>query len=126
MNEKKENQIRGILTVFLVAIMVSAVIIIFTLVLGNENVQETETVADAAVISQVYQTEATVITKPIGYVMKDYDGVVAIFRENSELPYQILDYPMYLLSDEDKMAVEEGITVETEQEMKRLIEDMCE
>ncbi|GHU57333.1 hypothetical protein FACS1894132_14910 [Clostridia bacterium] len=130
-NKKGKNmsdkRIRSIVVVLLTALTISAVIIIFTFIFAkNDKAVGNDQVADAVVISEVYETNlTTVVTKPIGYVMREYEGVVAVFREGSDLPYQVLDYPMYLLSDDDKIAIEKGIYVETEAEIRRLIEDIC-
>jgi hypothetical protein len=125
---EKETQIRLAILIFLTAVSVSLVIIIFTLLFSNgEKTSAQEPVTDAAAVSEIYQTyTVATTTTPPGYIMKTHEGVVALFREGSDTPYELLDYPVYLLSDEDKSALESGIIVETEQEIRRLVEDICE
>lgn len=60
---------------------------------------------------------------PVGFVMREYEGSLALFRENGIKPYKILDVPLYLLSEADRTALQEGIFVETEAELVRLLED---
>ena len=48
---------------------------------------------------------------------------VGLFREGSSVPYQKLQVPLNLLSDYDRHALEQGITVSDEAALQRLIED---
>lgn len=61
-------------------------------------------------------------TEP-GYVMRIDGNQIALFRSGSELPYQRLDVPLNLLSDYDREQLEQGIEVETELEMRQMVED---
>ena len=58
-----------------------------------------------------------------GYTMRITDGQVGLFREGSSVPYQKLQVPLNLLSDYDRHALEQGITVSDEAALQRLIED---
>ena len=58
-----------------------------------------------------------------GYTMRITDGQVGLFREGSSVPYQKLQVPLNLLSDCDRHALEQGITVSDEAALQRLIED---
>ena len=58
-----------------------------------------------------------------GYTMRIADGQVGLFREGSGVPYQKLQVPLNLLSDYDRHALEQGITVSDEAALQRLIED---
>ena len=55
--------------------------------------------------------------------MRITDGQVGLFREGSSVPYQKLQVPLTLLSDYDRHAFEQGITVSDEAALQRLIED---
>ncbi len=57
------------------------------------------------------------------YVVKEYNGSLAVFRGGSSSPYKILDCDFSLLSDYDKEYLIEGISVYAEAELNSLIED---
>ena len=57
------------------------------------------------------------------FVLKAYEGHLALWREGASSPYRILETELWLLSDTDRISVENGITVATEAELHRLLED---
>lgn len=61
--------------------------------------------------------------EPVGYVLKIYQGKVALFRENSDKPYQISEIEAYLLPDADRQVLEKGISADNEEELKAILED---
>ncbi len=58
------------------------------------------------------------------FVLGAYDGHLALWREGAAEPYRILKAELWLLSEADRKAVESGITVDTEAELHRLLEDL--
>ena len=58
------------------------------------------------------------------FVLRAYNGHLALWREGAAHSYRILNAEIWLLSDEDMVAVQEGITVDTESELDRLLEDL--
>ncbi|MGN0592532.1 MAG: hypothetical protein ACI4JQ_04750 [Ruminococcus sp.] len=60
----------------------------------------------------------------VSYVLRAWDGHIGLFRGDSETPYQELDMPLTLLSDYDREMVQSGIEVETERELRTLVEDL--
>ncbi len=59
-----------------------------------------------------------------GFVLGEHGGRLALFREHCSKPYRILDMPVYLLPEADKEALQSGgITVATEEELQKLLED---
>lgn len=60
---------------------------------------------------------------PVGYVLREYEGHLALYRENGIRPYRVLDTEVWLLPEEDRAALENGILLETEQELRQLLED---
>jgi hypothetical protein len=59
----------------------------------------------------------------IGYILKEYEGKLALFRENSTKPYKKLEVDISTLTDLDKELVRQGIVVKTEKELNALLED---
>ncbi len=101
------------ISMLLASMTISAVILVVSA--GNAVRQHKETnIQKAAVLAE---------KEPIGYILKEYQGKAALFRENSEKPYQILDIEVYLLPDADRQALEAGIFAEDELVLRNLLED---
>lgn len=71
----------------------------------------------------VFSETTETIEEAIGYVLKEYEGKLALFRENSEKPYKKLDVDTSTLTDYDKELIRQGIAVKTEKELNALLED---
>ena len=77
-----------------------------------------------------YEKSATIARQAVrkteepGFVLGESEGHLALFREGSERPYQILDTEVWLLPEADRQAVAAGIHVEDEAALRRLLEDM--
>ena len=97
----------------LTSMTISAVLLVVSA--GNSMRQQKEI--------QVEKAAAFAEKEPVGFVLKEYEGKVALFRENSQRPYQILNIEVYLLPDADKEALREGILAENEEELKKILED---
>ena len=63
------------------------------------------------------------VTEP-AFLLKAYEGHLALWREVASHPYRILHAELWLLSDSDRQAVEEGIRTESEEALHRLLEDL--
>lgn len=59
-----------------------------------------------------------------GFMIKASGDRLALWREGADKPYRVLDAELWLLSEADRQAVEEGVTVATEEELRRLLEDL--
>lgn len=123
--KKEKTYLKYAAIIFLASLCVSLLIILYVIMLGSHGTEGIGTV-DAEEVRQVYETYPTqATTVKLGYYMREYEGGLAVFREGASSPYQILDYPLYLLSDEDKLAAETGIYAADEQILRQLIEDLC-
>ena len=60
----------------------------------------------------------------LSYILKDYNGYLALFRGDSKVPYLVLESRTIFLNEYDRKLVFDGISVRTERELHRLIEDM--
>ena len=73
-----------------------------------------------------FMMQNLLITLPqVDYVLGEYEGYLAVFRGEQQKPYQVLQMPVQLLPEEDQGAIEAGIHVQTEQELRRLLEDFA-
>lgn len=80
-------------------------------------------------INLLSHSEKTVTTENISehekatYTIRDYNGRIALFVRNNENPETVYDIFTDSLPEKDKENLRKGITVETEDEAKSLIED---
>ncbi|MBE6850337.1 MAG: hypothetical protein E7504_01140 [Ruminococcus sp.] len=106
----KRNQIFLLLT----AMTISAVIIMLSAAKGVELQKSSAAAKNASMAAHEH----------VGFVLGEFGGKLALFRENSKKPYRILDMETYLLSEEDLELIRSGgIIVDSEEELERLIED---
>ena len=60
-----------------------------------------------------------------GYMLKEYDGKIGVFRTSSDKPYTYIDdIDISYLTEYDRELLTKGIEVNTEDELKALIEDL--
>ncbi len=101
----------------LTAMTISAVIILLSAAKGVEQ-QKSSAMAKQA---------STAAHENTGYVLGEYNGRLALFREHSSKPYRILEMEVYLLPEADQESIRSGgITVSTEDELRQLLEDWDE
>lgn len=107
---------KAALTVILMGMAISVVIVIVTV---SSSIKKQRIRAE----NMAVQTETE--TKPIeiGYYLKAYEGEIAVFRGASETPFKKLGVSMAFMSDQDKILLTDGIFVQSERELKALIED---
>lgn len=58
------------------------------------------------------------------YILKEHNGKIALFRENSLSPIAVYETPPSALYPADAALLAEGIRVKTDSEIARLIEDL--
>lgn len=98
------------------AMAVSAVIVIVSLAYSMK--EQRAQAYRKNIESSVSETQAE-----IGFILKLHDGELAVFRGNSETPYKLLGVSSSVMSDYDREQLENGIFVQTQTELNRLIED---
>lgn len=60
---------------------------------------------------------------PVRYIMKNHGGRLAVFEVQKDSPSLVFDVYINTLPEYDQMALQEGITVEGEDALSKLIED---
>ena len=60
----------------------------------------------------------------MGYVLGIYEGKLALFTKTGNYPNKIYDLWVKNLPEDDAALLEQGIFVETEQELFELLEDL--
>lgn len=78
------------------------------------NNQQNQTLAQAT----TQQSSTTAL-----YVLKTYQGQIGIFKPNAAKPEQVLDIMVSALPEKDQEMLQQGIEVQSERELKALIED---
>lgn len=57
------------------------------------------------------------------YVLSEYQGKIAVFKNNDNIPINVFDTYISTLPLHDRTLIKEGIQVKTKEELQRLIED---
>lgn len=110
--ERRMTKYRAV-SVVLMSILIAAVIVLCAL---SQSIQNKRAAA---------KTEESSTLPQVDYVLGEYEGYLAVFRGEQQKPYQVLQMPVQLLPEEDQGAIEAGIHVQTEQELRRLLEDFA-
>ena len=59
------------------------------------------------------------------YIIKEYNGFVAVFESDNSRPLKITDCYVSSLPEADRKQLFYGIKTNSENKMKRLLEDLC-
>lgn len=73
------------------------------------------------------ETEPAVTTAAVTdvkYILRIWKDGLGMFRGDSDVPYRELEMPLSLLSDYDREMLTQGITADSEAEMRALVEDI--
>lgn len=57
------------------------------------------------------------------FIAKKYEDKIAIFKSTSSEPIKILNIHFNTLTEQDKKSIENGVILNSEQELKKFIED---
>lgn len=93
------------------AIVSLAVITVFAV----NNVPSEEVYAETQVTSAVVTT--------VRYTLRDYNGKLALFIGDEDIPSEVYDVMTKSFGEEDREMLRRGIIVDTEEEMRGLVED---
>lgn len=74
-------------------------------------------------VSQSQSMEVQPETSNTTWIVGIWQGYVAVFRENADLPETVLDMPASALPEPDRSALEQGIPVSDVQALAALLED---
>lgn len=92
-----------------VSLVLSCATIILSLIFNKDNNENVNAEAKTA--------------QKIEYILKDYNGHLAVFYSSEETPYEEFDILTNSFSDYDKNLLSQGISADTEDEIQQLIED---
>lgn len=72
----------------------------------------------------ITKTEAIAVSETDVYIVREYEGNLGVFRSDSEIPFRTIECELNLLSDYDRLQLEQGIVLADEAELKTYIEDI--
>ena len=75
--------------------------------------------------AQVSDTPAPEPRSSLTYVVKNFNGNIAVFEEGAAEPFKITDVPINTLPYNDQNNLEKGIIVSSKEELNSLLEDLC-
>ena len=57
--------------------------------------------------------------------IREYNGRIGLFKIDSSTPYRVIEYDVALMPEFDREKLREGVIMETEEELRRFIEDIA-
>jgi hypothetical protein len=71
------------------------------------------------------EPDSSMNSRNLVYVVKEYNGNIAIFEENSDVPFKVTDIRLCELPEGDKKLLSKGIPASSSQELNCILEDYC-
>lgn len=71
------------------------------------------------------KTETAIPNNSLSYIVKDFNGNIAVFEQNSNTPFKITEVCTNTLPKVDQEKLIEGIVVNSQAELNTLLEDLC-
>ncbi len=59
------------------------------------------------------------------YIVREYNGMVSVFYSGQDKPFKITDRYVESLPQKDINDLKQGITVENDESLRKLLEDLC-
>lgn len=103
---------RKIFFLVFTAITISGFIVICTLA---QNIRSAKQAKYVATVPEVVQPEC---------IVREYNGKIGIFRGSGDKPYKVIDYDVTLLSEYDREQLSTGMIMESDEELRKFIEDI--
>ncbi|MCL2023650.1 MAG: hypothetical protein FWG82_04685 [Oscillospiraceae bacterium] len=57
------------------------------------------------------------------WILREYDGILGVFRDREPQPFEIYNVNISTLPDEDRELLRQGIVAHTDEELRGLLED---
>lgn len=95
----------------------TAILLIISISFSNAAKKSKSTVE---VISNVQSEKQT-----YKYIVKTYNGKLAVFEPDKEMPFKITDLDVNILPQSDRRLLENGIGAVDNKELNRILEDFC-
>lgn len=72
-----------------------------------------------------YKNETENPNNSLSYIVKDFNGNIAVFEENSPAPFKVTEVCTNTLPKIDQERLIDGIVVSSQVELSTLLEDLC-
>lgn len=120
------NTVQSIVRIVLgIICLLVAVIFTFRIMLVDNTVNEDyNAIIDTEDVSSIIDGKNSQADKKINaYIVRAYNNNLAVFEEGEVEPYRIYDTDIRILPESDREKLEKGIRVESETDLRRLLED---
>lgn len=120
------NTVKSIVRIVLgIICLLVAVIFTFRIMLVDNTVNEDyNAIIDTEDVSSIIDGKNSQADKKINaYIVRAYNNNLAVFEEGEVEPYRIYDTDIRILPESDREKLEKGIRVESETDLRRLLED---
>ena len=84
--------------------------------------QREPTTEEPSVFSSSEEIVKTIITDRVRYMMREYDGKLAVFNDDGSV-YKVYEINVELLPEYDQKLLKEGIQITGEEELRARVED---
>ena len=74
-------------------------------------------------ISEQTAAQATGENSSYQYILKNYQNQIVVYEKGNDTPIQILDVPISSLPQLEQAALESGVPIKDDQELRKAIED---
>mgnify|MGYP004492632333 CR=1 FL=1 len=75
--------------------------------------------------SNASNNNAETPSNSLSYIIKDFNGNIAVFEDNSDTPFKVTEVCTNTLPKLDQERLKEGIVVNSQVELNTLLEDLC-
>lgn len=75
--------------------------------------------------TKVSNIEKETTSNIVTYIVKDFNGNIAVYESNSDKPFKVTDVPISSMPKADQEMLKSGIMVKGESELQSLLEDLC-
>ncbi|MEE1125072.1 MAG: hypothetical protein U0L18_03945 [Acutalibacteraceae bacterium] len=76
-------------------------------------------------IPNTVPTEIQQATNYQTYIVREYNGLVAVFYNDTDKPVKVTDRYISALPKQDIISLKQGIQVYSEEDLRKLLEDLC-
>jgi hypothetical protein len=96
---------------------------VFSVRREEQKSQNTAIASESDPIAQATVPEKEVSATEYLYILKKYNGCIGVFNAGESVPFKVIDTDVSLLPSFDRIALEDGIEIYTEEELDAIIED---
>ena len=104
-------------------VLITGMILISCVLTGSLSVPQSDTAAEISASSAAQETETRMISE--GYVVRDYHGKIAVFKNGKMSPVRVTSTRTDSLPKSDAKKLLEGVDAPDKQSLNRILEDYC-